>query len=70
MRLQTLGALARGLLLCGLALASVALPASAQGRGPTVYGALQSLQRSGALSAEAYGEDASTYTGALAPSRS
>ncbi len=30
-----------------------------------MYGALQSLQRSGALSAEAYGEDASTYTGAL-----
>ncbi len=34
-------------------------------RGPTVYGALQSLQRSGSLSAEAYGEDASTYTEAL-----
>ncbi len=65
MRLLTLGALARGLLLCGLTLASVALPASAQARGPTVYGALQSLQRSGALSAETYSEDASTYTGAL-----
>jgi D-glucuronyl C5-epimerase C-terminus len=50
------------LALSGLCLA---LPASAQARGPTVYGALQSLQRSGALSAEAYGEDASTYTGAL-----
>jgi hypothetical protein len=34
-------------------------------RGPTVYGALQSLQRSGGLSAEAYGEDSSTYTAAL-----
>ncbi len=65
MRSQMLVALARGALLCGLALASVALPASAQGRGPTVYGALQSLQRSGALSAEAYGQDSATYTAAL-----
>ena len=65
MRLQTLGALARGLLLCGLALASVALPASAEARGPTVYGTLQSLNRSGALSAETYSEDSATYTGAL-----
>jgi hypothetical protein len=65
MRSQTLGSLARGVLLCGLTLASLALPASAHARGPTVYGALQSLQRSGALSAEAYDEDASTYTGAL-----
>ncbi|MGH2854052.1 MAG: D-glucuronyl C5-epimerase family protein [Solirubrobacteraceae bacterium] len=56
-----------GLLLCALALAGVGgLPiASAAARGPTVYGTLQSLQRSGALSAEAYGEDASTYTAAL-----
>jgi hypothetical protein len=68
MHSRTLGARARGLpllALCGLALASIALPASAEARGPTVYGALQSLQRSGGLSAEAYGEDASTYTGAL-----
>jgi hypothetical protein len=34
-------------------------------RGPTVYGALQNLKSSGGLTAEAYGEDASTYTGAL-----
>lgn len=34
-------------------------------RGPTVYGALQSLERSGGPSAETYGEDASTYTAAL-----
>ena len=34
-------------------------------RGPTVYGALKSLNRSGALSAEAYGEDSATYTQAL-----
>ncbi len=38
---------------------------SSIGRGPTVYGALQSLKRSGALSAEAYGEDSATYTEAL-----
>jgi hypothetical protein len=37
----------------------------AQARGPTVYGALRSLESSGALSAEAYGEDTSTYTAAL-----
>jgi hypothetical protein len=72
MRSQTLGlgAFARGPLLCGLVLALLALPASAVGRssigrGPTVYGALQSLERSGGLSAEAYGEDSSTYTAAL-----
>ncbi|MGA2164659.1 MAG: D-glucuronyl C5-epimerase family protein [Solirubrobacteraceae bacterium] len=62
---QTPGALARGLLVCGLTLASIALPAYAQARGPTVYGALQSLDRSGALSAEAYGEDSATYAAAL-----
>ena len=38
---------------------------SSIGRGPTVYGALQSLKRSGALSAEAYGQDSATYTEAL-----
>ncbi len=42
-----------------------ARPHARASRGPTVYGALQSLQRSGALSAEAYGEDAATYTAAL-----
>jgi hypothetical protein len=60
MRLQTLGCL----LLCGLALASVALPASAT-RGPTVFGALQSLHNAGELTSEAYGSDSSTYTEAL-----
>ncbi|MFI5003562.1 MAG: D-glucuronyl C5-epimerase family protein [Solirubrobacterales bacterium] len=55
------------LLLAGLVLLHLALavPAAAEARGPTVYGALQSLQRSDALSAEAYGEDSSTYTAAL-----
>jgi hypothetical protein len=57
--------LVRGLLLCGLVLAQTGFPATAGARGPTVYGALQSLQRSGALTAEAYEEDASTYTAAL-----
>ena len=55
----------RRLLLGGLALVSLALPATAAARGPTVYGALQSLGRSGALSAEADGEYSSTYTEAL-----
>ncbi len=53
------------LLLGALLLVPSALPAAAQARGPTVYGALASLQRSGALSAEEYGEDSSTYTAAL-----
>jgi hypothetical protein len=52
-------------LLSGLVLVQLALPAAAQARGPTVYGALQSLRSSGALSAEAYGEDSSAYTAAL-----
>ncbi|HEV3322846.1 MAG TPA: D-glucuronyl C5-epimerase family protein [Solirubrobacteraceae bacterium] len=42
-----------------------ARPPARAARGPTVYGALQSLEHSGALSAEAYGEDAATYTAAL-----
>jgi hypothetical protein len=74
MRLHTHGALARcllgrlAILVIAVALATlvVSRPLAASARGPTVYGALQSLDRSGALSAEAYGEDASTYTGALA----
>jgi D-glucuronyl C5-epimerase-like protein len=61
----TLGAPARALLLSALLLLLSALPAAAQSRGPTVYGALQSLHSSGALSAETYGEDSSTYTAAL-----
>jgi hypothetical protein len=73
MRSQTLGAFARGLLSCGLALAAgglfILLPATAVARGPTVYGALQSLDRSGALSAEAYGEDSTTYTQALSAAK-
>jgi hypothetical protein len=88
MRSQKLGALARGLLLCGLALAAgglfVPLPATAAGRNgdvslrrvslgfgrrPTVYGTLQSLNRSGALSDEAYGEDSTTYTQALSAAK-
>jgi D-glucuronyl C5-epimerase C-terminus len=67
-------------LLGGLVLMLLALPAVAAGRngdaslrrvspgfgrGPTVYGALQSLQRGGGLSAEASTEDAATYTDAL-----
>ncbi len=48
-----------------LVLVSIALPTTAAARGPTVYGALQSLDRSGALSAAAYGEDSATYTAAL-----
>jgi hypothetical protein len=58
--------LTRGLL---LVLVSVALPATAAARGPTVYGTLQSLNRSGALSAEAYGEDSTTYTQALSAAK-
>ncbi len=42
---------------------------SSIGRDPTVYGALQSLKSSGALSAETYGEDASTYTAALSAAK-
>jgi len=38
-------------------------------RGPTVYGALQTLQRSGQLAAEAYGEDSAIYTAALSAAR-
>jgi hypothetical protein len=69
-RSKTLGTLARGPLLGGLVLLALALPAAAAGRssigrGPTVYGALASLQHSGTLSAEAYGSDSSTYTEAL-----
>ncbi len=78
MRSQTPGAHARGLplrrlrlcvLLVGLGgllgtgLGGLAVASAA--RGPTVYGALQSLQRSGGLGAEAYGEDAAAYTAAL-----
>ncbi len=55
----------RGLLLAGLATFTIALPAAADARGPTVYGALKSLQRDGGLSAAAYGEDSTTYTAAL-----
>jgi hypothetical protein len=73
MRSHTHGALARcrlgrlAILVIAAALANFVAPRSlaAAARGPTVYGALQSLQRSGALSAEAYGEDSSTYTAAL-----
>jgi hypothetical protein len=55
--------LTRALLLGTLLL--VLLPAAAQARGSTVYGALARLKSGGALSAEAYGEDSSTYTEAL-----
>ncbi len=73
MRSHTHGALARcqlgrlAILVIAAALATLVVSRSlaAAARGPTVYGALQSLDRSGALSSEAYGEDASTYTGAL-----
>jgi hypothetical protein len=66
-RSMTLGALVRRLSVGGLVLLSaLALPAAAAARGPTVYGALQSLQRSGGLTAEAYGSDSATYTEALA----
>jgi hypothetical protein len=73
MRSHTHGALARcllgrlAILTVAAALATLVVPRSlaAAARGPTVYGALQSLDRSGALSAEAYGEDSATYTAAL-----
>ncbi len=78
MRSQMPRALLRGLLLCGLALglggltgtglgalAIASVGRSSIGRGPTVYGALQSLHDSGELTAETYGEDSSTYTAAL-----
>ncbi len=57
--------LIRTLLPGALLLVLSTLPAAAQARGPTVYGALASLKSGGALSAEAYGEDASTYAEAL-----
>jgi hypothetical protein len=74
MRLHADGALARWLLgwlpilafavtLAALAAAPRSLAASS--RGPTVYGVLQSLKSSGALSAETYGQDSTTYTTAL-----
>ncbi len=55
------------ILALAVTLAALAAPRSlaAPSRGPTVYGTLQSLKSSGALSAEAYGEDSSTYTEAL-----
>ncbi len=73
MRSHTHGALVRcllgrlAILVIAVALATLVVSCSlaAAARGPTVYGALQSLQRGGALSAEAYGEDSSTYTAAL-----
>jgi hypothetical protein len=73
MRSHTHGALARcllgrlAILVIAVALATLVVSRSlaASARGPTVYGALQSLNRSGALSAETYGEDSSTYTAAL-----
>ncbi len=68
----------RGLLLCGLALGLGGLTSpglgglaiasagrSSIGRGPTVYGALQSLHDSGGLTAEAYETDSATYAAAL-----
>jgi hypothetical protein len=67
-RSTTFGELARRLL-GGLVLGLIALPAVAQAREPTVYGALASLKGSGALSAEAYGEDSSTYTEALSAAK-
>jgi D-glucuronyl C5-epimerase C-terminus len=73
MRSHTDGALARCLLgrlpIVALAVALASLGASrsfaASSRGPTVYGTLQALQRSGQLTAEAYGQDSATYTTAL-----
>ncbi len=73
MRSHTHGALARCLLgrlaivVIAAAFATLVVSRSlaAVARGPTVYGALQSLDRSGALSAEAYSEDSATYTAAL-----
>ncbi len=77
MRSHTHGALARcllgrlAILVIAAALATFVVPRSlaAAARGPTVYGALQSLNRSGALSAEAYGEDSATYTAALSAAK-
>jgi hypothetical protein len=73
MRSHTDGALARcllgWLLILALAttLAALAAPRSfaATSRGPTVYGTLQALQRSGQITAEAYGQDSASYTAAL-----
>jgi D-glucuronyl C5-epimerase C-terminus len=45
--------------------ASIALPAAASARGPTVYGALAALRAGGGVSGEAYEEDAAIYTSAL-----
>ncbi|HXB65131.1 MAG TPA: D-glucuronyl C5-epimerase family protein [Solirubrobacteraceae bacterium] len=57
-------ALAATLALSAL-VASRSLAASSSPRGPTVYGALQTLNRSGQLPAETYSEDSATYTAAL-----
>jgi hypothetical protein len=82
--LKPLGALALGLCLCGLVLGRTAFPALAAGRngdaslrrvspgfgrGPTVSAALQSLQRSGALTASAYGQYTSQYLAAQRAAR-
>ena len=77
MRSHTHGALVRcllgrlAILVIAVALATLVVSCSlaAAARGPTVYGALQSLQRSGALSAEAYGEDSATYAAALSAAK-
>jgi hypothetical protein len=77
MRSHTDGVLARCLRgrlpIVALAVALASLGASrsfaAPSRGPTVYGALQALQRSGQLTAEAYGQDSATYTAALSATR-
>jgi hypothetical protein len=45
--------------------ARAARPLAHASRGPTVYGALQNLSRTGQLPAEVYGEDSATYTAAL-----
>jgi hypothetical protein len=74
MRSKTLGGIARRLLPSGwLALGLSTLASAGLGglaiasttRGPTVYGALQSLHNSGELASEAYGADSSIYTEAL-----
>jgi hypothetical protein len=54
-----------GLVLAVTAVPATAAPARRAARGPTVYGALQSLQSSGALQGEAGGQFATTYTEAL-----
>lgn len=77
MRSHTDGVLARRLLgrlpIVALAVTLASLGASrsfaASSRGPTVYGALQALQRSGQLTAEAYGQDSATYTAALSAAK-